>query len=566
MPIAKNYRLYHACPPLYHLFRLFQAYSESKPPLPPIILDRHQCHWAHPNCHTSPSERPTKRPRLGSRSSMDLPASSSNQHESRPLPSTHLSRIAVPPAGGEGSSSGRSRTGIRPEINGPLRRGHSDGDVIDPRLEGQKDQETWMDFLRESSRLTDDGGNSSQGHSTRSFNVPDMGPRQEEHEAAMKRAALMLADRKRRLMDNREDYARRRSASNLSYGSAMVTQRSGQTHGYRPRLSFGAPQRSGGHADYLSVDRPVPRQSLGPDSHSRQGREITLPRWQPDSEVASCPICGTSFSFWFRKHHCRKCGRVVCANCSPHRITIPRQFIVQPPQDANRTSSMEIAAGIEVVDLTEDQDIDAFDSQQNSSNLDTPQSPVLRIDPALGGGQEVRLCNPCVPDPNPLPHLPFEPPTRLSIHSFSRPDVDRPRTAGNHSQRSSLNIPQRASSISQSFHQSDRSSSHSNNEPSSQGDRRNSTSQQSATQPGWVRQFRDVQGNHPTAYGSVPDRSTHNVSLLLALVHCHWNHQILIVQILRGTLIPLSRLCTSVTAIMRPLPLFPTLATAPSPI
>ncbi|EHA25918.1 hypothetical protein ASPNIDRAFT_143971, partial [Aspergillus niger ATCC 1015] len=51
--------------------------------------------------------------------------------------------------------------------------------------------------------------------------------------------------------------------------------------------------------------------------------------WQPDAEVTKCPICGTTFSFWYRKHHCRKCGRVVCASCSPHRITIPRQFIVR---------------------------------------------------------------------------------------------------------------------------------------------------------------------------------------------------------------------------------------------
>lgn len=32
---------------------------------------------------------------------------------------------------------------------------------------------------------------------------------------------------------------------------------------------------------------------------------ITLPRWQPDSEVTYCPICFTQFGMFVRKHHCR---------------------------------------------------------------------------------------------------------------------------------------------------------------------------------------------------------------------------------------------------------------------
>lgn len=39
--------------------------------------------------------------------------------------------------------------------------------------------------------------------------------------------------------------------------------------------------------------------------------------WQPDDSVSKCPICTRSFTFLFRKHHCRNCGRVVCGNCAP---------------------------------------------------------------------------------------------------------------------------------------------------------------------------------------------------------------------------------------------------------
>lgn len=97
----------------------------------------------------------------------------------------------------------------------------------------------------------------------------------------------------------------------------------------------------------------------------------------------------------------RKCGRVVCSACSPHRITIPRQFIVHPPQEAPN-----------IIDLTSDDDDRQMSRFGPFGN------------PALGGGEEVRVCNPCVPDPNydpPPQHgqtSPFPPfsPSPLSPH------------------------------------------------------------------------------------------------------------------------------------------------------
>ncbi|KAJ5109462.1 hypothetical protein N7456_006137 [Penicillium angulare] len=120
--------------------------------------------------------------------------------------------------------------------------------------------------------------------------------------------------------------------------------------------------------------------------HEATDIDTNLPSWQPDAEVTNCPICGTAFGLWYRKHHCRKCGRVVCASCSPHRITIPRQYIVRPPWDSLASNSSPTPPR-QIVDLTGD------DSD--------PLTPT--INPALGGGEEVRLCNPCVPDPNPNP-------------------------------------------------------------------------------------------------------------------------------------------------------------------
>ncbi|KAK0630017.1 FYVE zinc finger-domain-containing protein [Bombardia bombarda] len=124
---------------------------------------------------------------------------------------------------------------------------------------------------------------------------------------------------------------------------------------------------------------PLPRWTSGRDG----APELVLPRWQPDIEVTYCPICKTQFSIFIRKHHCRKCGRVVCNSCSPHRITIPYQYIVQPPGTPRIVSS----------------------------------SPFREF--GVGGGERVRLCNPCVPDPNTAP----------------------PQTQGNHARTQSNLIP-----------------------------------------------------------------------------------------------------------------------------
>ncbi|KAF6844763.1 FYVE zinc finger protein [Colletotrichum musicola] len=117
--------------------------------------------------------------------------------------------------------------------------------------------------------------------------------------------------------------------------------------------------------------------------------EFVLPRWQPDAEVTYCPICHTQFSIFVRKHHCRKCGRVVCNSCSPHRITIPYQYIVQPP------GQPRLAA------------------QRYPSSLISGEGGYADFS-SLGGGERVRLCNPCVPDPNTTPPQPLDSPSQLS--------------------------------------------------------------------------------------------------------------------------------------------------------
>jgi FYVE zinc finger len=48
-----------------------------------------------------------------------------------------------------------------------------------------------------------------------------------------------------------------------------------------------------------------------------------MPRWLPDDSVSLCGICHERFWILLRKHHCRKCGKIFCKNCSAKRILIP---------------------------------------------------------------------------------------------------------------------------------------------------------------------------------------------------------------------------------------------------
>jgi FYVE/RhoGEF/PH domain-containing protein 5/6 len=40
------------------------------------------------------------------------------------------------------------------------------------------------------------------------------------------------------------------------------------------------------------------------------------PVWIPDSKTSSCMRCGRMFGWRRRRHHCRLCGRCICAGCS----------------------------------------------------------------------------------------------------------------------------------------------------------------------------------------------------------------------------------------------------------
>lgn len=250
-----------------------------------------------------------------------------------------------------------------------------------------------------------------------------------EQSAEQRRQSIMAMDRKRRLTDSTHDGGRRRTNN----GSFHDRQPTGQSiHGPLrvdgPSSPHGHMGRSRTNSGNVGGHEVIDLTGSSPEAHTRplpplpsrtsstnSGRYV-VPKWQPDSDVSECPICKRPFSFLFRRHHCRKCGRVVCNECSPHRITIPRQFIVQLPGPPS-SRPVSVAQPVETVDLTgDDEEVSTVPGFAVSISSNS----------ALGGGEKVRLCNPCVPDPQPSPLPSYNPPVLLSPGEIWRRDQGLP--------------------------------------------------------------------------------------------------------------------------------------------
>lgn len=69
----------------------------------------------------------------------------------------------------------------------------------------------------------------------------------------------------------------------------------------------------------------------GPSSGANSSQQITSSvLWVPDHAVSRCTTCQIEFWLGRRKHHCRSCGQIFCADCSEYWAPLPDEKLFQP--------------------------------------------------------------------------------------------------------------------------------------------------------------------------------------------------------------------------------------------
>ncbi|XP_013392994.1 lateral signaling target protein 2 homolog [Lingula anatina] len=66
------------------------------------------------------------------------------------------------------------------------------------------------------------------------------------------------------------------------------------------------------------------------------------PPWVPDELAPHCTSCKVPFSFVRRRHHCRNCGKIFCARCSPNSVPLPHYGHARPVRICNRCFMFQV--------------------------------------------------------------------------------------------------------------------------------------------------------------------------------------------------------------------------------
>mmetsp|Transcript_27029 Transcript_27029/g.37261 ORF Transcript_27029/g.37261 Transcript_27029/m.37261 type:complete len:199 (+) Transcript_27029:44-640(+) len=58
-------------------------------------------------------------------------------------------------------------------------------------------------------------------------------------------------------------------------------------------------------------------------NQTRENNHNQVVKWADDKSTTSCTKCNKTFSFFWRRHHCRCCGQIFCESCTRDLRIIP---------------------------------------------------------------------------------------------------------------------------------------------------------------------------------------------------------------------------------------------------
>ena len=107
---------------------------------------------------------------------------------------------------------------------------------------------------------------------------------------------------------------------------------------------------------------------------SSQVNKGAAPVWMPDHTSEDCVVCRASFSIWRRRHHCKSCGSLVCAQHSRNKVLLPHVNASESQRVCDICFNSLRPAGIEQYQETERDMEDDSDFVVTSSQVSFPHT------------------------------------------------------------------------------------------------------------------------------------------------------------------------------------------------
>mmetsp|Transcript_1436 Transcript_1436/g.1888 ORF Transcript_1436/g.1888 Transcript_1436/m.1888 type:complete len:247 (-) Transcript_1436:177-917(-) len=90
---------------------------------------------------------------------------------------------------------------------------------------------------------------------------------------------------------------------------------------WRRRLKAIAQGQSVIPCDIIQTTYSIHQHAIDENICSNNHTTLYAKVWIPDT--SNCQLCRRKFTFFFRRHHCRRCGRCICTECSPQNSFRP---------------------------------------------------------------------------------------------------------------------------------------------------------------------------------------------------------------------------------------------------
>lgn len=85
------------------------------------------------------------------------------------------------------------------------------------------------------------------------------------------------------------------------------------------KIKISSLQEDLNNSEFVQRDFVKLSQSLQIELERERAKQTEV-RWQNEEDIDECNKCKTSFSVTRRKHHCRHCGRIFCADCVSNTV------------------------------------------------------------------------------------------------------------------------------------------------------------------------------------------------------------------------------------------------------